>query len=560
MLQGLRGGSRILVCGVALLCFHVLPSPSDAQARGFPDQRSRPITHPEPVERHQSPLRDYSHQDSQQRVLRWLRDADYAAVEDYFAPCFDSPPVLGRLELDCHERLRVSAVYDLEIQNALQFWTIEHPDSYLAAVLMANHLREAAWAHRGFGFSNTISIERMESYTSYLEGASIYAESARELAPEQPYAVAILVNHYGSQNHLNDQALALYDSYLDANPYSYIVRQAHLGRMEPRWGGSDVVLQELVDSAAPYLDGNSQLQLLSRWPAVSIANDFRTGYGHRAQERHRALEIYRLVLEEFPDASNARLMLMGLRSERDDLHLEVLRDMPRFVRDDLLTHRRHNSLDVTLGRMSEHLPQVHLHERALNLHPDSPALHAKQGNTYRLLEWDDLAAEAYEAAREHEPFNILVEREYRRAQMALGVEMLEWSEDIDYLRDYLVHVFPAEQYQPSFVDTAARQIADLGGTASLDEIRTALEAQISHADIRRDMERFWRRQSLDLDTLDVITTYYAEMRSCACHYTEAHRARLSERAVSEHEALLQAALDQAWEYYVRRVNAWLNAL
>lgn len=560
MFQGLGGGSRILVGSVALLCFQALPLPGDAQTRGFSEQRTELITHPEPVERHQSPLRDYSHQESQQRVLQWLRDADYAAMEDYFAPCFDNPPVLGRLELDCHQRLEVSAVYDLEIQSALQFWTIEHPDSYLAAVLMAHHLWEAAWAHRGFGFSNTISSERMDSYSSYLEGASIYAESARELAPEQPYAVAILVNLYGSQNHLNDQARALYDSYLDANPYSYIVRQEHLTRLQPRWGGSDAELQELVDSAAPYLDGNSQLQLLFRWPAVSIANDFRTGYGPRAQDSRRALEMYRIVLEDFPDASNARLNFISLRSQTDDFHLEALRDMPPFLRDHLLTHNTHNRLDLAMGSMSAHLPRVHLHERALALHPDSPALHAKLGNTYRLLEWNDLAVEAYETARQRAPFDILVEREYRRAQRALGVEVPEWSEDIDYLFDYLVHVFPAEQYLPSFVEGAAQQIADLGGTATLDEIRAALEDQISHADIRRDMESFWRRQALDLDALDVITTFYAEMRSCACHYTEAHRERLRERAVSEHEPLLQAALDQAWEYYVRRVNAWLNAL
>lgn len=560
MLQGLGVGSRILVGCLSLLCVQALPLPSDAQARGFSDQRMRPIIHPEPVERHQSPLRDYSHQDSQQRVLQWLRDADYAAIEDYFAPCFDSPPVRERLELDCYERLSVSAVYDLDIQNALQFWTIDRPDSYLAAVLMANHLWEAAWAHRGFGFSNTVRIERMDSYNSYLEGASIYAESARELAPEQPYAVAILVNLYGSQTDLNDQARALYDSYLDDNPYSYIVRQAHLSRMQPRWGGSDVELQELVESAAPYLDGNSQLQLLSRWPAESIANDFRTGYGHRAQDSRRAREMYRIVLEEFPEASSARLNFISLRSQTDDFHLAALQDMQPFVRDHLLTHRHHKSLNLALGRMSAYLPRVHLNQRALSLHPDSPALHAKLGDTYHALEWHDLAVEAYETARERAPFDIFVERSYRRSQIALGVEMPEWSEDIEYLRDYLVYVFPAEQYLPSFVEGAAHQIADLGGTATLDEIRTALEDQISHADIRRDMESFWRRQSLDLDALDVITTFYAEMRSCACHYTESHREHLRERAVSEHEALLQAALDQAWEHYVRRVNAWLNAL
>lgn len=561
MIKGFLSGARLAVGGLILLCSHILLLPSEAQTRRQPPAapQAQIITHPVPVPRHQSPLRDYSYQNSQQRVLQWLRDADYAAIEDYFAPCFASPPVLGWLELDCHDRLNVSAVYDLRIQAALQFWTIEHPESYLANVLMANHLLEAAWAHRGFGFSYTVSRERMASYESYLAGVSVYAEAARALAPEQPYALAILVYQYGSQTHLNAQASTLYSSYISTNPYSYIVRNAHLTRNEPRWGGSDAILQELVDSATPFVAGNEPLRLLSRWPAVSIANDYHAGYGSRAKDDERAIDKYRAAVAQFPEAWGTRLSLIQVLTHNDEHYLEALRLMHPFVSDHLLTHRDHHTLHWAMHRASAHLPRVHLDQRALALHPDSPILHAKLGDAYRAMQWHDLAVGAYEIARQRQRFNIFVEREYRRSLIALGVDTQAWNQDVEYLREYLVYVFPVDLYLTNFVTEATRQVADLGSvTATPAEIRAALEEHISPVDMRRDMEAFWRNQSLDAEAMDVVTTFYAEMRTCACYYNEAHRQLLSERATSEYEELLQAAVVQAWEFYVRRVNAWLR--
>lgn len=490
------------------------------------------------------------------RYQSLLLAGDHEAIEANLEHCLQQAPI-GLAEVHCQRKLNITmASINLDLSDALYAWLDDEPDSYIANIWLAAHLDAKAWDIRGNKFVSQTLIEHTDAYRTLQQDAIHYAEVARELRPDLPYAYAMLVQYYGSGNNPRGElGQARFEEALAQHPESYMVRVRRMSRLQPRWGGSYQAIDDVVEASEPYWESNPLLRELAFYPLLARARDLWDGHGVD-RNLASARELFEQAFALSP-GSPTTLSYMALM-HRTNLELEeYINALDKAIQlggasQDTL-NRAWDSAFHSRVPFEQREPYVHL---GASHNPDSTRWQYRMGYFLHNHEHHEEALEYLQIALSQQPFHIDAERAYRRSRQAMGDDIPRFNRDHDYLSRYLAFVFPAEHYLEHYRTTLHELLLEQHPDLDPEQLSEALAEAMDHRTLRDGMTAFWEETDLSVDQLNVLTTAFAEIRFCACYYSDSHIEYLLEIAeedpfYAEFDAL---ATEFGWNLFLQAVN------
>ncbi len=152
-------------------------------------------------------------------------------------------------------------VSDLSLATYLEEWVTLMPDSYSAHLARGMYFATKGWDARDSRFIRLTSDEQLRKMRRWFDAAKAELLRALEINPRLEQAFSRLIS---IETALGDRESALHwlTVALELNPYSYFVRWAYLGSLEPRWGGSLSEIEAFANEALPYAEKRPRLILL----------------------------------------------------------------------------------------------------------------------------------------------------------------------------------------------------------------------------------------------------------------------------------------------------------
>ena len=194
----------------------------------------------------------------QQQAQRWLQDKNYKALEgkaalllinqsrwgdgswpidDFFRAMTSDIP--GRSVADYNHRLK-----------QIEAWVAARPGSTTAKLSLIRVLVDAGWAHRGSGYSKTVTKDNFQKFDDFLQRAARVAEEIADAGLDNPviYSTSIrLLNPLGIDKK-KLKALALQS--LEANPEFYPVYATTYHALLQKWHGAPGEVQNFINQVS----------------------------------------------------------------------------------------------------------------------------------------------------------------------------------------------------------------------------------------------------------------------------------------------------------------------
>jgi tetratricopeptide (TPR) repeat protein len=150
-----------------------------------------------------------------------------------------------------------SAVYcfevnDASIQPILDEWASNNKSNFAALLCRGAYFLTRAAHARGADYAAETNSSQFQSMESYLRRATSDLRAAIQLKPASIHAYAFLIRSASLMGDLELQR-QLYNSAIKINPHSILIRQVHIAKLAPRWGGSKAEMQAVVDDSKKYL-------------------------------------------------------------------------------------------------------------------------------------------------------------------------------------------------------------------------------------------------------------------------------------------------------------------
>jgi ankyrin repeat protein len=196
--------------------------------------------------------------DLQQQAQRWLQDKNYKALEgkaalllinqsrwgdgswpidDFFRAMTSDIP--GRSVADYNRRLK-----------QIEAWVAARPDSITAKLSLIRVLVDTGWAHRGSGYSKTVTKDNFQKFDEFLQRAARVAEEIADAGLDNPviYSTSIrLLNPLGVDKK-KLKAFALQS--LEANPEFYPVYATTYHALQQKWHGAPGEVQAFIEQVS----------------------------------------------------------------------------------------------------------------------------------------------------------------------------------------------------------------------------------------------------------------------------------------------------------------------
>ncbi len=206
-------------------------------------------------------------------ILRLLRDAQFDSLE----AILDERWVATQRDI-AHEG-RLAHVYDSFVQGIgtiepqLTRWMTERPNSGPARVAMASYRYGRALDTRGGRVAAATSDDRLDQSRDQATIGLRAATEALRLSPDHLTAY-IMVLELAKQGGTSDPDFmrASLQAAMTAHPTSFLLRQAILGMLEPRWGGSIELMKQFAATAEEHVPQNPKLRAIAG--AVPRAESF----------------------------------------------------------------------------------------------------------------------------------------------------------------------------------------------------------------------------------------------------------------------------------------------
>jgi tetratricopeptide (TPR) repeat protein len=216
------------------------------------------------------------------------------------------------------DALDAFATADPEVGRRLRQWVDAAPDSFASHAALGLHYKALAWRHRGENFigeTPAMQLARMRAATA---PARSHLDRALELRPSLVAAERALINLPDST--LKDRREA-FGRAIQACPECFYVRASMLSMLQPRWGGSDELMERFVRSHAAREGRNPKLGALRGYVAYYRCKD------HLRDDEHaEAVQACTSALEAGEQAvfrmerANALVRLDEVDEALEDVH------------------------------------------------------------------------------------------------------------------------------------------------------------------------------------------------------------------------------------------------
>jgi len=197
-------------------------------------------------------------------ILRLLRVAQFDSLDAILSERWDAT------KADIRSEGRLAHVYDSFVQATgtiepeLDKWIAERPGVASARVAMAMYEYGRALEGRGGDVARRTSEQQFATSRDHAEKGLAAAREALRLAPDHLIAYVVVLGHFQRGATTDpESARALVQSAMAAHPTSFLLRQAILGMLQPRWGGSLDLMRQFVASADGLALQNPKLRALA---------------------------------------------------------------------------------------------------------------------------------------------------------------------------------------------------------------------------------------------------------------------------------------------------------
>lgn len=197
-------------------------------------------------------------------LLRLLKDAQYDSLDAILAERWEAT------RADIAHEGRLAHVYDSFMQGTatiepqLTRWMAERPRSAAARVAMASYRYGRSLDTRGGRVAAATSDEQMSGSRQQATTGLRAATSALEIEPDHLIAYIMLLE-LAKQGGTSDPAFmrSAVQAALTTHPTSFLLRQAILGMLEPRWGGSIEMMRQFAATAEEHVPANPKLRAVA---------------------------------------------------------------------------------------------------------------------------------------------------------------------------------------------------------------------------------------------------------------------------------------------------------
>ncbi|MDO9095550.1 MAG: DUF4034 domain-containing protein [Rubrivivax sp.] len=126
-------------------------------------------------------------------------------------------------------------------------WADAHPESALAHSLHAEALKAHAWSYRGTGFAKSVPPEAWRDFESYIKQSIEYLALHIQVAQRSSSTHVTLIQLGLAASWDKDRLWAVAEAGLGRNPEDDGLYSALLNGLLPKWGGSAVLVDRLIN-------------------------------------------------------------------------------------------------------------------------------------------------------------------------------------------------------------------------------------------------------------------------------------------------------------------------
>ncbi len=280
-------------------------------------------------------------------VRRLLMARSYDALDRVLAAYGDSVKRDYRVEYRLFDAYGAFGAAIPAMESRLTEWVQLRPKSAAALLARANYFKASGWNARGTALARGTTREQFERMNNFFQRSVADLVAAHRLDPSSIVAYRQMIDMATTQGDVKSSRQML-DEALKIQPYSFLLRAAHMYNLLPRWGGSHEAMAKFAEESMPYAKRNPRIKALGGYV------DWDEG---RVSESHGqngdAIEAYQRALQ-FGDFWQFRYERATYYS-RTDLNEEALEDCNNALlqypqNDDVLSERA--TVEYELARNS----------------------------------------------------------------------------------------------------------------------------------------------------------------------------------------------------------------
>ncbi|MDO3383752.1 DUF4124 domain-containing protein [Gilvimarinus algae] len=241
---------------------------------------------------------------------------------------------LREVQSDIVRELTLRAAYDIfavtsaETETLLNQWIEAFPKSYQPYLARAIYYEQRGWSERGGAYAHrtpSANISRMRSAFDLAQRDLRQVLALNERALPAYWVLIDMARTEGDRN-VSRQVLS---RGLKFYPNSYVLRWSYVQGLEPRWGGSEALVQDFVELEPKTLKANPRLQAFKNYPifdqglahyrkkeyeeALASFDEALKAGAHPTYSYYRGRSLYKL--ERYPEAVKALSQAMVLRPD-----------------------------------------------------------------------------------------------------------------------------------------------------------------------------------------------------------------------------------------------------
>ncbi|HMI47637.1 MAG TPA: DUF4034 domain-containing protein [Gemmatimonadaceae bacterium] len=251
-------------------------------------------------------------------VRQALLARSYDALDRVLAAYGDSVQRDYRVEYRLFDAYGAFGVAMPTLEPRLNEWVRLRPKSVAALLARATFYRASGWGARGTALSRETTSQQFQRMNAFFQRAAADITTAHNLDPKSIVAYRLMIDMAASQRRIRTSRQML-DEALKIQPYSFLLRLAHMHNLLPKWGGSYDAMEEFANESAPYAKRNPRLMALKGFVDLDRAENFEGD-----DQKGDAIEAYQRALR-FGDYWEFHYQ-RGQYYSRSDLDEEALED------------------------------------------------------------------------------------------------------------------------------------------------------------------------------------------------------------------------------------------
>ncbi len=159
---------------------------------------------------------------------------------------------------------------DPAVQDIVEDWATDFPDSYVALLALGSYFEELGWRRRDHRFASETTEIQFREMEDAFQRAIVAFQKTASLRPKLTVSYAELIDIYRALGD-REQCDRWLQRALEEKPASSIVRFHYIEALRPRWGGSIEEMQAFAKNAEELGDANPRLLKLHGMVSSELA-------------------------------------------------------------------------------------------------------------------------------------------------------------------------------------------------------------------------------------------------------------------------------------------------